>query len=71
MKVHVEEMAPEFSALIERYLAGEPIVFLKDGKPLLEFSPISPKQASKRPLGFFGCEMDMSSFDEPLGEMEA
>lgn len=71
MKVHVEEVAPELSALIERYLAGEPIVFLKNGKPLLEFSPVSSKKASKRPLGFFGCEIDMSSFDDSLEEMEA
>ena len=70
MIVHVENVTPELSALIERYLAGEPIVFLKNGKPLLEFSPASKETPARRPIGFFGCEIDMSSFDDPLEEME-
>jgi antitoxin (DNA-binding transcriptional repressor) of toxin-antitoxin stability system len=70
MIVHVENVTPELSALIERYLAGEPIVFLKNGKPLLEFTPASKETPARRSIGFFGCEIDLSSFDDPLEEME-
>jgi antitoxin (DNA-binding transcriptional repressor) of toxin-antitoxin stability system len=70
MIVHVENVTPELSALIERYLAGEPIVFLKNGKPLLEFSSAAKETPTRRSIGFFGCEIDMSSFDDPLEEME-
>ncbi len=56
--------------MIVDFLNGEEIIIAKNGKPLLKFEKLEPDHKSKKPIGFFNCDIDMSLFDEPLDEME-
>jgi len=70
MIVNVHEAKTNFSKLIARFLDGEEIVIAKNGKPVLQFAPVEKKQDQSRSIGFFNCDIDMSSFDDPIEEMK-
>lgn len=69
MVVNVQEAEKNFSNLIAKFLDGEDIVIAQNGKPLLRFAEVEAKP-EKRKLGFFNCDIDLSSFDDPIGEMK-
>ncbi len=70
MIVNIHEAKTNLSKLIARFLDGEKIIIAKNGKPILQFTPIAEKEYTSRPTGFFNCDIDMSTFDDPLEEMK-
>ena len=69
MIVNIHEAKTNLSRLIEKFLAGEKIIIAKNGKPLLQFAPVS-EEKSRKAIGFFRCDIDMSSFNDPIDGME-
>jgi prevent-host-death family protein len=70
MIVNVHEAKTNFSKLIARFLDGEEIVIAKNGEPVLQFAPVEQKEDQLRSIGFFNCDIDMSTFDDPIEEMK-
>lgn len=70
MIVNIHEAKTNFSKLIARFLDGEEIVIAKNGEPILQFAPVEKKEDQLRSIGFFNCDIDMSSFDDPIEEMK-
>ena len=70
MIVNIHEAKTNFSKLISRFLDGEEIVVAKNGKPVLQFAPVEGTKQQSRPIGFFNCDIDMSTFDDPIEEMK-
>jgi antitoxin (DNA-binding transcriptional repressor) of toxin-antitoxin stability system len=70
MIVNIHEAKTNFSKLIARFLNGEKIVIAKNGKPVLQFAPVEKEEHQLRSIGFFNCDIDMSSFDDPIEEMK-
>ncbi len=70
MIVNIHEAKTNFSKLIALFQDGETIVIAKNGKPVLQFAPVEEVCPSRK-LGFFNCDIDMSSFDDPIDEMKA
>ena len=70
MLVNIHEAKTNFSKLIAKFLDGEEIVIAKNGKPVLRFAPVEQKDQWSRDIGFFNCDIDMSTFDDPLEEMK-
>ena len=70
MIVNIHEAKTNFSKLISRFLDGEEIVVAKNGKPVLQFAPVESSKQQPRPIGFFDCDIDMSTFDDPIEEMK-
>ncbi len=68
--VNIHEAKTNFSKLIARFLDGEKIVIAKNGKPVLQFAPFEKKEHQVRSIGFFNCDIDMSTFDDPIEEMK-
>ncbi len=69
MIVNIHEAKTHFSKLIEKFINGEKIVIAKNGKPILQFAPIDDNVHQARSTGFFDCDIDMSSFDDPIEGM--
>ena len=69
MIVNIHEAKTNFSKLIARFLDGEKIVIAKNGKPVLQFAPVEKKEHQLRSIGFFNCDIDMSTFDDPIEEI--
>jgi prevent-host-death family protein len=69
MIVNIHEAKTNFSKLIARFLDGEKIIIAKNGKPVLQFAPVEEERPARK-LGFFGCDIDMSSFHDPIEEMK-
>ena len=40
------------------------------GKPVLQFAKVDDEENQARTTGFFNCDIDMSSFDDPVDGME-
>jgi prevent-host-death family protein len=70
MIVNIHEAKTNFSKLISKFLDGEEIVIAKNGKPVLQFAPVENTKQRSRPIGFFNCDIDMSTFDDPIEEMK-
>ena len=70
MIVNIHEAKTNFSKLIARFLDGEKIVIAKNGKPVLQFAPFEKKEHQVRSIGFFNCDIYMSTFDDPIEEMK-
>jgi antitoxin (DNA-binding transcriptional repressor) of toxin-antitoxin stability system len=70
MIVNIHEAKTNFSKLIARFLNGEKIVIAKNDKPVLQFAPVEKKEHQLRSIGFFNCDIDMSTFDDPIEEMK-
>ncbi len=70
MIVNIHEAKTHFSKLIARFLDGEEIIVSKNGKPVFKFAPVENPEKSERKIGFFICDVDMSTFDDPIDEME-
>lgn len=70
MIVNIHEAKTNFSKLIARFLEGEKIIIAKNGEPVLQFAPVDEAKPSLRKIGFFNCNIDMSTFDDPLEEMK-
>jgi len=70
MIVNIHEAKTNFSKLISKFLDGEEIVIAKNGKPVLQFAPVEKNKQGSRELGFFNCEIDMSTFDDSIEEMK-
>ena len=69
MIVNIHEAKTNFSKLIARFLEGEKIIIAKNGEPVLQFAPVDESKPAVRKIGFFNCDIDMSSFDDPIEEM--
>ncbi|MEE4358240.1 MAG: hypothetical protein V2I97_17355 [Desulfococcaceae bacterium] len=69
MIINISEAQTEFPNLIEKYPAGEKIIIAGNGKPLFQFAPLDIENISRK-SGFFNCDIDMSSFDDPIEEMK-
>ncbi len=69
MIVNIHEAKTNFSKLIALFQDGEKIIIAKNGKPVLQFAPVE-NESPTRKLGFFNCDVDMSSFDDPIDEMK-
>lgn len=70
MIINIHEAKTNFSKLISMFLDGEEIIIAKNGKPVLQFAPVEMKPKPTRPIGFFNCEIDMSTFNDPIEEMK-
>ncbi len=70
MIVNIHEAKTNLSRLIEKFQAGEKIIIAKNGKPLLQFAPLDSEPGRERPVGFLHCDIDMTTFHDPLEEME-
>ena len=70
MIVNIHEAKTNFSKLISRFLDGEKIVIAKNGKPVLQFASVEKEEHQLRSTGFFNCDIDMSTFDDPIEEMK-
>ena len=70
MIVNIHEAKTNFSKLVARFQKGEKIIVAKNGKPVLQFAPVDDGETKERKIGFFGCEIDMTSFDDPVDGME-
>ena len=70
MIVNIHEAKTNFSKLISKFLDGEEIVIAKNGKPVLQFAPVETTKQRSRQTGFFNCDIDMSTFDDPIEEMK-
>jgi len=70
MIVNIHEAKTNFSKLISKFLDGEEIVIAKNGKPVLQFAPVEKTKQRLRHIGFFNCDIDMSTFDDPIEEMK-
>ncbi len=70
MIVNIHEAKTNFSKLIAKFQEGEKIVIAKNGKPVLQFAPVDEEGHQTRSTGFFNCDIDMSSFDDPIDEMK-
>ena len=67
---NIHEAKTNFSKLISKFLDGEEIVIAKNGKPVLQFAPVEKAKQRSRHTGFFNCDIDMSTFDDPIEEMK-
>jgi prevent-host-death family protein len=70
MIVNIHEAKTNLSRLIEKFQAGEKIIIAKNGKPILQFAQVDGSDRAQRTLGFFGCDVDMSSFHDPIDGLE-
>lgn len=70
MIVNIHEAKTNFSKLIARFLEGEKIIIAKNGEPVLQFAPVEKTKPSSRSTGFFNCDIDMTTFDDPIDEMK-
>ncbi|TAL31020.1 MAG: type II toxin-antitoxin system prevent-host-death family antitoxin [Spirochaetes bacterium] len=70
MIVNIHEAKTNLSRLIEKFQAGEKIIIAKNGKPILQFAQVAENDRAQRTLGFFQCDVDMSSFHDPIEGME-
>jgi len=66
MIVNIYEAKTNLSKLIEKFQAGEKIIIAKNGKPILQFAPVAKEDRRRRSTGFFKCDVDMSSFHDPV-----
>lgn len=69
MIVNIHEAKTHLSKLIALFQKGEKIIIAKNGKPVFQFAPVEEDRPIKR-IGFFNCDIDMSSFDDPVDEMK-
>ena len=66
-KVNVHEAKTQFSALIDRVLAGEEIIIARAGKPVARLTALTQTSAEARVPGSRAGKMKMSrDFDAPL-----
>lgn len=70
MIVNVHEAETHLSTLIAKFLNGEEIIIAQNGKPILKFEKITSTPPTERPIGFFNCDIDMTSFDDPIPGLE-
>lgn len=70
MIVNIHEAKTNFSKLVARFLEGEKVIIAKNGEPILQFAPIEEVKPALRKTGFFNCDIDMTTFDDPLEEMK-
>ena len=70
MIVNIHEAKTNFSKLVARFQRGEKIIIAKNGKPVLQFAPVENMEPGARKTGFFGCDINMTSFDDPIDGME-
>jgi prevent-host-death family protein len=70
MIVNMHKAKNNFSKLVARFQRGEKIIVAKNGKPVLQFAPVEEEETKFRRMGFFGCKIDMTSFDDPIEGME-
>ncbi|MCM8540621.1 MAG: type II toxin-antitoxin system prevent-host-death family antitoxin [Lentisphaeraceae bacterium] len=67
MQINVHEAKTHLSKLIKKCQAGEEIIIAKQGEPIIKLVSLKP---TKRSVGFFDCEADLSKFDDPVTGME-
>lgn len=70
MIVNIHEAKTNLSKLIARFQAGEEVIIAKNGHPILKFAPVNIQKEPVKPIGFFGCDIDLSRFDDPIEGME-
>jgi antitoxin (DNA-binding transcriptional repressor) of toxin-antitoxin stability system len=69
--VSVNEIQNDPLGYIQKVLAGETVVVLKGGRPVVEIKPVAKEEDSKqkRPFGLCAGEFHVpADFDEPLPE---
>lgn len=69
MIVNMHNAKTHLSQLAQRFLEGEEVIIARNGTPLFMFAPVPKKTREERPTGFFGCQIDMSHFDDPIEGM--
>jgi|APSaa5957512622_1039677.scaffolds.fasta_scaffold489428_2 antitoxin (DNA-binding transcriptional repressor) of toxin-antitoxin stability system len=70
MIINIHEAKTKLSKLIALFQEGEEIIIAKNGKPLLKFASIEVEQKKQRSTGFLNCNIDMSTFDDPIEGLE-
>ncbi|MDP2308537.1 MAG: type II toxin-antitoxin system Phd/YefM family antitoxin [Pseudomonadota bacterium] len=69
VQVNVHDAKTQFSALLDRVLAGEEIIIAKAGTPVARLTPLLPGTGRARVPGSRVGRMRMAAdFDEPLPE---
>lgn len=71
MLVDIVEAKKRFSEFVELFENGEKIVVTKKGKPVFQFARVNRDPDAPRELGFLGCDIDMSHFDEPIEDLDS
>ena len=68
-EVSVEEMQRDLSAYLQRVEAGETLVIMRAGKPVVEVKPVVARVETLRPFGLCAEEFTVpDDFDTPLPE---
>ena len=69
VQISEDEIKRNLSAYLRRVQAGETVVIVARGKPLVEMRPVDPATQTKRPIGLVAGEFTVpDDFDAPLPE---
>lgn len=65
-QITVNEASQHLLELIEAALSGEEIIILKDDRPVVKLTPVSPVKRRRQPGSAKGLITISDDFDEPL-----
>jgi prevent-host-death family protein len=69
IEISLERVRQDLDAILDRVEAGQPMVIVRDGKPVAELRPPGPASAQPRPFGLCAGELTVpADFDAPLPE---
>jgi antitoxin (DNA-binding transcriptional repressor) of toxin-antitoxin stability system len=67
MQVNVEEIQRDLAAYLQRVEAGETVVIVRAGQPIVEMRPVRTDAETLRPFGLCAGEFTVpEDFDAPL-----
>jgi antitoxin (DNA-binding transcriptional repressor) of toxin-antitoxin stability system len=69
IRVNIDEIERDLAAYLKRVEAGETLVIVRAGQPVVEMKPITPDVGELRPFGLCAGEFVVpDDFDAPLPE---
>jgi antitoxin (DNA-binding transcriptional repressor) of toxin-antitoxin stability system len=69
IRVSIDEIERDLAAYLKRVEAGETLVIVRAGQPVVEMKPITPDVGELRPFGLCAGEFVVpDDFDAPLPE---
>lgn len=69
-QITLDEASQHLSDLIEAALSGEEIIIIKDNKPVVKLTPVSPVKRHRQPGSAKGLITISDDFDEPLADFQ-
>ena len=69
LSVDINEMQRDLLNCLSRVRAGETVVIVQEGSPIMELKPIAAAEINRRPFGLAAGEFSVpDDFDAPLPE---